>query len=204
DDLLIGVGPQLSVLRLVDGAVATIAGDLVVGAGGAGAGDVIASSLSVGGVLEIGVEGDGWLELIDGGVALAGSGVVIGPLGGIGGDGELIGAVSNAGVLVPRALLVAGPYVQTGELELAMDASAAGAPLIVEGTARLGGTLRVVAGPDDIPQAGDIATVLWAERIDGRFARLAAPATPGRRFTLTNAGHEIVLRVEPAAQSSDR
>ncbi len=98
------------------------------------------------------------------------------------GAGALSVPLTNGGALTPGGvgalgtLALSAPFTQTaaGTLSIEIGASSTDA-VTVDGTAALGGTLRVAALPGEAPTVGQSYDVLTADAITGAFDQIVAP-----------------------------
>ncbi len=147
--------------------------------------------------LEIGRAGHGTLHLVDGGVAAAGSEILIGRHGAVIGEGRLEGPVRNAGQLVPTGTVrITGPYRQDPGGELSIELRHDGHDtLVIEGPATLGGILRIEAAPGLVPAAGERYTVLVAPSRSGLFESVLVPELGGGAYFQLQTGADSVWLV---------
>ena len=106
-------------------------------------------------------------------------------LGGtLAGQGDVIGNVSNAGLVSPGnspgAITVHGDYSQMSAGTLAIGLFPTGFDqLHITGAAHLGGTLTVSLSGGFVPAPGTTYDLLSATSINGMFAALDLPTLPG-------------------------
>jgi T5SS/PEP-CTERM-associated repeat protein len=135
--------------------------------------------------------GTGTLTVANGGTVSTQSGLSVRFLGTLRGDGQIIGNVSNIGVVAPGtspgALHVTGNFTQgtQGKLEIELAGTMAGQfdQLLSSGTASLAGTLAVSLTSGFTPSVGDSFVMLSADGgRSGTFTNNLLPVLPGGLF----------------------
>ncbi|HSJ03476.1 MAG TPA: autotransporter domain-containing protein, partial [Verrucomicrobium sp.] len=130
--------------------------------------------------------------------------VNVGNAGILGGSGLIIGNVSNDGIVAPGnsigTLAIRGNFRQSrqGTLEIEVGSLSHFDQLVVSGTARLGGTLKV-AGKGHEFEYGDLYPFLHAGRITGRFSRIIVPDPSRLRGRFFAEGGTGILLIAPAS-----
>jgi outer membrane autotransporter protein len=130
--------------------------------------------------------------------------VIVGGGGLLGGNGFVSGSVTNGGTVSPGnsigKLTIGGNYTQTSHGTLLIEVAGPGHNdrLVVHGTARLNGTLRIVALNNKV-SFGDQYPFLQAGKIVGRFDRIAMPHPSVLRGRFLVEGHQGILLVAPAS-----
>lgn len=163
----------------------TSAGMIIIGSGGTldrtGSMTLTGGEALVNGTLKI----DGGSLQLGGGV-LAGTGDV---------DGSV---VATGGTVKPSGLLVHGNYHQhdASMLELSIGDAPRFTPLIVGGTATLGGTLKLTLPGNFAFLDGDTFTLLEAGEIQGEFATVLAPQVGCQRVRIQYGPQSVVAVVE--------
>jgi T5SS/PEP-CTERM-associated repeat protein len=166
--------------------VSGASGDATIGqvAGSVGTATVTGagSSWTTTGALRVGLAGQGALTVASGGTVTASS-VVVGSLGTVHGDGTIVGAVQNSGIVAPGMspgiLHITGSYTQTstGQLQIELAGTTPGSQydqLIMSGIIVLDGTLQVTTLNGFAPKALD------------RFNIFQSGATPLTTFATVN------------------
>ncbi|MCH8344172.1 MAG: VCBS repeat-containing protein [Planctomycetes bacterium] len=140
-----------------------------------------------GGTFTIGDEGQGILNVQDGGQVSAPQ-IVIGANGVVNGDGLLAGPVENGGeihpgVNDPGTLTITGEYLQVAEGTLFIDLAAVGNDLLaISANATLAGTLVVTLATGFDPSAGETFDIFSAGAVIGVFDLVSLPAFDDDRF----------------------
>lgn len=188
-DLSVGGSSGLAVLNLINGAQATVTGNLTIGqlAGESGLVIVDGSStdLIVEGILLVGVAGDGSLEVANGAMVSAYSDMMINGLVTTTGAGMLSGSVESAGAIHPGGsgsagnLTITADYQQdaAGSLNIELGGTVPNTEhdvLDVLSLATLSGTLNVSLINGFEPRQGD------------RFDIVTSAALPTGTFTVEN------------------
>lgn len=130
--------------------------------------------------------------------------VQVGSGGLLGGNGFISGNVNNAGTVSPGnsigKLTIGGNYRQTSGGTLLIEVAGPGRydRLVVHGTARLDGTLRIAALGKNI-SFGDQYRFLRAGKIVGRFDRIIMPNPAVLRGRFLAEGGTGILLVAPAS-----
>ena len=128
--------------------------------------------------------GTGTLAVTNGGTVSAQGGMIVRLLGTLRGNGQIIGNVSNIGVvapgLSPGALHVTGGFTQgvQGKLDIELAGTTASAEydqLLVSGAVALGGALKVSLTNGFTPTSGMSFDILDWGSISGTFATLTLP-----------------------------
>jgi T5SS/PEP-CTERM-associated repeat protein len=145
--------------------------------------------------------GTGTLTVANGGTVSALGGVSVRLLGTLRGDGQIIGNVSNIGVvapgLSPGTLHVTGSYTQgvQGMLNIELAGTTPGSQfdtVDISGSATLGGTLNVSLLNGFTPASGTVFEILHADSgISGFFDNLSFP--PGPAWAFVDTGFSIFL-----------
>jgi T5SS/PEP-CTERM-associated repeat protein len=151
------------------------------------------SKWSCSSTLTMGLSGTGTatLSVTNGGVVSADSGLSIGPLGTVLGDGTIVASVDNSGVVAPGATIgtlhVIGNYTQNGGGKLQIDlASPTSFDKLAIGTVNnfasvtLGGTLEVSLEGGYVPHGSQSFNILsWTGIRTGTFSSLVLPTLGG-------------------------
>ena len=145
--------------------------------------------------------GTGTLTVANGGTVSAPGGISVRLLGTLRGDGQIIGNVSNIGVvapgLSPGALHVTGSFTQgvQGTLDIELAGTTPGSQfdtLDITGHATLDGTLSVSLLNGFTPASGTAFEILHADSgISGFFDNLSFP--PGPAWAFVDTGFSIFL-----------
>ena len=201
---------------LGEGTVEITNGGSAAGVGGpftgyVGWGEGSTGSLSVDGVgsrwssdtLYVGWLGSGVLSVTNGGTVQVQS-LVMGALGEVSGNGNIVGDVENGGLVSPGtspgALNIDGNYTQTANGKVLIELASASSydQLLVTGEATLAGTLQVSLLGGFTPSPGQSFTLLTSDDVDGTFATELLPSVPGRIFDVVYNPTSVVLTVSPA------
>jgi len=151
--------------------------------------------------------GTGTLTVTNGGTVTAIAGLSVRLLGTLRGDGQIIGNVSNIGVvapgLSPGTLHVTGGFAQgvQGTLDIELAGTTPGSQfdtLDITGPATLGGTLNVSLIGGFSPVSGSVFEIIHADQgIFGGFANLSLPAiNPGLAWAIVYTGVGVFLSVQ--------
>jgi len=165
------------------------------------------------GAVFLGMNGSGTLALVHGATVSSGGPITVGAAGLVSGIGNLIGNVSNAGIVQPGqaigTLNVDGDYSQavSGQLRLELSGTSAGAfdTLAVTQAASLDGKLKVELIAPFLPQLDDSFTVLTAAGgITGAFASADLPTLgAGKMWRVTYSANAATLAVKLAGDYND-
>jgi T5SS/PEP-CTERM-associated repeat protein len=158
--------------------------------------------------------GTGTLTVANGGTVSVQDFLSVRVLGTLKGDGQIIGDVSNVGVVAPGtspgALHVTGDFAQgaSGKLQIELAGTTAGSQydqLLLSGAATLDGTLEVSLIEGFSPTVGNLFEVVHANGgIIGGFDTVSLPAIPnGMGWALIYTGVSVFLNVQSATLSGD-
>jgi hypothetical protein len=146
----------------------------------------------------------GRLTIRDGGKAAATSGVVVGGLGEIHGNGFVGAAVQNGGLVSPGmsvgSLRFQSDYIQTANGELLIELASATSfdQLLIGNDVTLNGTLTVNLLDGFIPSSGQAFTILTAHNVNGTFGTEVLPTIPNLAFDVIYNDQSIVITVMSA------
>jgi T5SS/PEP-CTERM-associated repeat protein len=157
--------------------------------------------------IRVGFGGVGTLSVRDGGVVDPGLSVIVFQDDVLTGDGQVLGTVSNSGLVRPGAplgaLTIDGLFTQsaTGALEIQIGGSAASDlndKLVVTGDAVLDGTLNISIQNGYMPTVCDEFVILTSPRVSGSFDDINFPNTPGLVWSASVGAGEVTIGVEPS------
>ena len=158
--------------------------------------------------------GTGTLIVTNGGTVSSAGGIIVRVLGTLRGDGQIIGNVSNVGVVAPGnspgTLHIDGNYTQAGKLQIEIGGTTPGSQfdmLDITGAATLDGTLEVSLIDGFTPSVGDVFEIVHADGgVFGGFDTFSLPTVPGRSWAFVNTSVSFFLhrRVRPGPRRFQR
>jgi hypothetical protein len=125
------------------------------------------------------------------------------------GDGNVIGALSNDGLVSPGnsagTLHCDGNYTQTADGELRIELASASSfdQLRITDAAALGGTLRVELLDGFLPSPGQSYPILTASAVSSTFAVETLPTVPGLLFGVEYNAQSVTLNVSSNPTAAD-
>jgi T5SS/PEP-CTERM-associated repeat protein len=156
--------------------------------------------------------GTGTLTVSNGGAVSSAGGMIVRVLGTLRGDGQIIGDVSNVGIVAPGnsagTLHIDGDFTQAvGKLQSEIGGTTPGSQfdmLDITGAATLGGTLEVSLIDGFTPSVGDVFEIVHADSgVFGGFDTFSLPTVPGRSWAFVNTSVSFFLLVGSAPVPGD-